>query len=106
VGYILSLLSWRNDLLVNIPLAAALATLVAFVVPELFVPTLVVGSWPTNVLGFVLLHVGGEAVITGEERPYERADLARDLLLPIGHTALVLVVVSLGWLSAPAELLS
>lgn len=71
---------------------------------SLFVPALVVGYWLTNVLGFVLLHVGGETLLTGERRPYDRRAVARDLLLSVGYAAVVLALVWLGWLRFPEGL--
>jgi hypothetical protein len=59
VGFILSPLSWWNDLLVNVPLAYAFATVVGLFARDLFVPALLVGYWLTNVVGFVLLVVSG-----------------------------------------------
>lgn len=101
VGYLLSPLSWWNDLLVNVPLAYAFATAVGLVSRPLFGPALVVGYWLTNVLGFILLHVGGETVLAGERQPYGRRAAARDLLLSVGYTAVVVVLVWLGWLTFP-----
>lgn len=88
----------------NVPLAYVFATAVGVVWRPLFVPALVVGYWLTNVLGFVLLHVGGERAISGERRPYDRRALARDLLLSVGYTAVVLALVWVGWLRFPEGL--
>jgi hypothetical protein len=101
VGYILSPLSWWNDLLVNVPLAYVFATVVGVFAQQLFVPALVVGYWLTNVVGFVLLHVGGVEVVTGTEHTYGRRRLARDVLLSVGYTGVVLVLVYVGWLTFP-----
>jgi hypothetical protein len=105
VGYILSPLSWWNDLLVNIPLAYAFGTLVGLFDQQLFVPALVVGYWLTNVAGFVLLHVGGVEAVTGTKRPYGRRELARDFLLSVGYTVVVVLLANAGWLALPEELL-
>ncbi|SDM60957.1 hypothetical protein SAMN04487949_2246 [Halogranum gelatinilyticum] len=102
VGFILSPLSWWNDLLVNVPLAVAFAWVVALVDSRLFVPGVVVGYWLTNVLGFVMLHVGAEGALTGSTPAYTRRRLARDLLLSVGYTLLVVLLLSLGIVSLPA----
>ena len=101
LGYLLSPLSWWNDLLVNVPIAYVFATVVGLFVRGWFLPALVVGYWLTNVVGFVLLHVGAVEVVTGEGRPYTRRDFARDLLIGLGYTALVVVLVEVGLLSFP-----
>ncbi|MCT9094455.1 hypothetical protein [Haloarchaeobius sp. HME9146] len=105
VGFILSPLSWWNDLLVNVPLAYAFATVVALLVHGSFVPALVVGYWLTNVLGFVLLQQGTTSVVTGENEPYTRKRLTRDLLLSVGYTVLILVLVEAGVLTFPEGVL-
>lgn len=99
-------MSWWNDLLVNIPLAYVFATIIGFVARDLFLPALVVGYWLTNIIGFVLLHVGAEDIVTGEEDPYTTRDLTRDLLLSIGYTIVVVFLVHIGWLTFPQGLFS
>jgi hypothetical protein len=106
IGYLLSPLSWWNDLLVNIPLAYVFATIVGLVSRQLFVPALILGYWLTNILGFVLLHIGAEDIVTGEENPYTKRDLAKDLLLSVGYTIVVVVLVHIGWLTFPEGLFS
>ena len=56
VGYMLSPLSWWNDLFVNVPLALVFAWLVSAFYKPAFTSSLVVGYWLTNVIGFILLH--------------------------------------------------
>lgn len=88
----------------NIPLAFAFATVIGFFVRQWFVPALIVGYWLTNILGFVLLHIGGVEVIADESdepRTYGRRDIIVDLAMSIGYTILVFLLVSLGWLTFP-----
>src|SRR5712691_10539499 len=56
IGFMLSPLSWWNDLVVNVPLALAFAWIVSWFLPSLFTVIFIVGYWLTNVLGFVLMH--------------------------------------------------
>ncbi|HXP63017.1 MAG TPA: hypothetical protein VN829_21130, partial [Dongiaceae bacterium] len=58
VGYMLSPLSWWNDLWVNVPLALVFAWTVSLFYRPAFKPCLVIGYWLTNVAGFVLMHKG------------------------------------------------
>lgn len=64
VGFLLSPLSWWNDLLVNVPLALAFARVVSLLYPPLFGPAFFVGYVATNVLGFLLMHLGARIALT------------------------------------------
>ena len=63
VGFLLSPLSWWNDLLVNVPLAVGFAWLVSLIHPSAFTTAAVIGYWLTNVLGFVLMHLGARRAL-------------------------------------------
>jgi hypothetical protein len=58
LGFLLSPLSWWNDVLLNLPLAYAFGFLFSLLSEKLFLPTMVVGYWLTNILGFILMHRG------------------------------------------------
>ena len=103
VGYMLSPLSWWNDAFVNFPLALAFAWLVSWPCgpgsrEPVFRLSLVAGYWLTNVLGFVLLHKGAQAVLSDEEKRYSRRQLYKDVGISLAYTALIVVLVKLGLL--------
>jgi hypothetical protein len=58
VGYLLSPLSWWNDLFINIPLAYLFASLCGMLSASFFMPCMVLGYWLTNIAGLILLHKG------------------------------------------------
>src|SRR5437879_10644200 len=60
IGFMLSPLSWWNDLFVNVPIALAFAWAVSFLYKPAFEASLIVGYWLTNVLGFILMHKGAQ----------------------------------------------
>ena len=96
IGFMLSPLSWWNDLFVNVPLAVAAAWLVALLYPPAFKPVVVAAYWLTNVLGFVLLHKGGQLLLVkGEIKPYRRRDLLRDLAVSLAYTLLIVLLLRL-----------
>lgn len=105
IGFLLSPLSWWNDLFVNIPLAWAFAWLVSLVYRPAFTVAFVVGYWLTNVLGFVLLHKGGAQALTGEVLPYTRKAILRDLAISLAYTGLIVLAIHLGWLKPLPEYL-
>ena len=96
LGFMLSPLSWWNDLFVNVPLALAFAWLVSWVDPRAFAGALVIGYWLTNVFGLILLHKGAEQIVAGNPRRYTRRDLLRDVGISLLYTALIVALVKLG----------
>ncbi len=97
IGFLLSPLSWWNDLFVNVPLAIGFGWLVGLVWRPAFEPAVIVGYWLTNVLGFVLMHHGARLTLSPERpRPYSRRELGRDLLISLFYTLLILVLMLLG----------
>ena len=52
-GFILSPLTWWNDLVVNIPLAYLFSIPFTLLHDNLFLPSFVIGYWFTNLLGFI-----------------------------------------------------
>ena len=96
LGFLLSPLSWWNDLFVNVPLALGFGWLVALFWRPAFEPAVVLGYWLTNVLGFILLHKGAQfAIASGIPKPYSRRALARDLAISLLYTGLLLLLVKL-----------
>lgn len=105
VGFMLSPLSWWNDLLVNVPLAWAFAWVVSLAHRPAFPACFVLGYWLTNVLGLVLLHRGGAQALQGEVGPYTRRELLRDMAVSLAYTALIWVLIKFGVLRPPADYL-
>ena len=104
IGFLLSPLSWWNDLLVNIPLAYAFSWPFSLLSARLFLPTFVMGYWLTNVLGFMLLHHGLSGMLSKEQRSVW--NVKHDLLVSLGYTLLILLFGLLGWIKSPTALLN
>ncbi len=96
IGFLLSPLSWWNDLVVNVPLAVGAAWLVAWVHPPAFQAAAVVAYWLTNVLGLVLLHKGARQA-AGAEKPAmsRRRELLLDLAVSAAYTLLIVLLIQL-----------
>lgn len=103
IGYILSPLSWWNDIIVNIPLAYIFALPFGFISKSLFAPMMVLGYFLTNIVGFVLLHHGAEDIVSKEDSIYTRKELAKDIIISFIYTFVVIVLVKIGWLKFPLE---
>ena len=96
VGFMLSPLSWWNDLFVNVPLALAFAWLVSLVYKPAFTVALVVGYWLTNVIGFVLMQKGAETMIRDKAGKYSWRELLRDFGISLVYTAVIVALVKVG----------
>jgi hypothetical protein len=96
IGFMLSPLSWWNDLFVNVPLALAFAWLVSWFWPAGFTASFVLGYWLTNVLGLVLMQKGAQQALTEKSDPYTRKQLLRDLAISLGYTLLIVALIKFG----------
>ena len=104
IGFLLSPLSWWNDLYVNIPIAYALAWLVSIIDKRLFDAAMVFFYWLTNLAGLLLLHKGAAAVIKEED---EVAGLKKrvllDVALSIAYSAILAVLIFGGIIRHPED---
>jgi len=105
IGFMLSPLSWWNDLFVNVPLAVAFGWLVALIYAPAFESAVIVGYWLTNLLGFVLLHKGAQKILRkeGTFTGYSRRDLLRDFAISLLYTLLIVLLVKLKFVQPPTH---
>jgi hypothetical protein len=96
IGYMLSPLSWWNDMFVNVPLALAFAWVVSLFWPSAFGVSCVVGYWLTNVLGFILMHKGAQQMLKEGTSQYTRRELFKDLATSLLYTLLIVALVKWG----------
>ena len=96
IGYMLSPLSWWNDLFVNWPLALACAWVISWFYKPAFTASLILAYWLTNVLCFVLMQKGGAKIISQEDKPYSRKCLMRDLAISLLYTLFIVLLVKMG----------
>ena len=96
IGFLLSPLSWWNDAFINLPLAVGFGWLIALAYRPAFEAAVVVGYWLTNVLGLILMHKGAQKILSREEaRPYSGRDLAKDILVSLLYTALIVTLLKM-----------
>ncbi|MCX6795838.1 MAG: hypothetical protein NT165_03905 [Candidatus Falkowbacteria bacterium] len=103
LGYLLSPLSWWNDLFFNIPLAYGFAFLFGLISQKLFFPMMVFGYLLTNVLGFMLMHHGAKGFFLSKSDKYTRRELKKDLIFSLLYTVLIVFLLKMGWLRFPTE---
>jgi hypothetical protein len=94
IGFMLSPLSWWNDLFVNVPLALAFAWMISLFYKPAFEVACIVGYWLTNVLGFVLMHQAAKAMLVADQPPkkYAGKELCKDLGISLLYTLLIVVL--------------
>lgn len=99
VGYMLSPLSWWNDLFVNIPLAYLFACVVNFIVPGYFLADMIIGYWLTNIAGFIMMHIGVKIASLKEVK----IEFLKYLVLSLCYTFLVVALYYIGWVRFPTD---
>jgi hypothetical protein len=98
VGYMLSPLSWWNDMLVNVPLALVFAWIVSAFYKPAFSAAVVIGYWLTNVLGLVLMHKGAQQVLSNEDKKYSLRELLWDVIISLLYTLVIVALLEFGFL--------
>jgi hypothetical protein len=101
IGFMLSPLSWWNDLFVNVPLALAFAWLMSALCgrdsqSRVFQVSLILGYWLTNVLGFVLMHHGVRTLAAERKERFSRREFLKTIGVSLGYTALMIILIRLG----------
>jgi hypothetical protein len=103
VGYLLSPLSWWNDLVVNVPIALVFAWIISLFYKEAFTPSVIIGYWLTNVAGFVLMHKGAQQLFSKGTNGYSMKELGRDVAISLLYTALIIGLIKAGVLKPLAN---
>lgn len=98
IGFLLSPLSWWNDLFINFPIAYACACAANFIYKGSFLGTFIVFYWLTNILGFVLLQKGLEKMgkDAEEKKKHSLKNFTKDIILSIIYSILIVILVKLG----------
>ena len=96
IGYVLSPVSWWNDLLVNIPLAYVFALPFGLISKKVFLPAMILGYWLTNVIGFIMMHNGVCDIVSIEKKKYTKKEFIKDILLSIIYTLVVAICFLMG----------
>lgn len=102
-GYILSPLSWWNDLVVNIPLAYLFSLPFSLIHNQLFIPSFIIGYWLSNLLGLLMMHWGGERL---PHQNHVALNIKHSIAVSIIYSIIIVIAVMLGWLESPAEYLA
>ncbi|NBD34358.1 MAG: hypothetical protein GVY17_15655 [Cyanobacteria bacterium] len=91
LGYLLSPLSWWNDLFFNLPIAYGFAYLFNWMFADAFLILTVIGYWLSNILGILMMQWGTFDLFF-EER---QSNLKRDILLGLAGSTIYTIVIVL-----------
>ncbi len=104
-GYLLSPLSWWNDLVFNLPIAYGFAWVVTWGHRQWLVPGVILGYWLSNLVGILMTQWGARAALQGD-RP---RNLKQELLWGLGSATVysgAIAALAYGhWLPLPEGLL-
>jgi hypothetical protein len=102
LGFLLSPLSWWNDLFFNLPIAYFFGYICAQFSANLFLPCAIAGYWLSNVLGILLMQLGVLDVV--QEQSKER-NFKKELLMGLAsstvYTVIILLLLQFNILSTP-----
>lgn len=89
VGYMLSPLSWWNDLFFNLPIAYFFGYLASSISPHLFLPFTIIGYWISNILGILMMQIGALDLFFEQKS----TNLKKDLLIGLGTSTIYTLVI-------------
>ena len=89
IGYMLSPLSWWNDLFFNLPIAYGFGYLASWIAPDWFLPFTILGYWISNVLGIIMMQIGMTDIFWSNREKNLRQDLLVGLGSSTAYTALI-----------------
>lgn len=93
IGFLLSPLSWWNDLIFNLPVAYGFGYLCSWIVSDWLIPGTIVGYWLSNIMGILLVQAGVLELAQGQ--PTQR-NLKQELLTGIvSSTIYTLLIIGL-----------
>lgn len=89
LGYMLSPLSWWNDLFFNLPIAYVFGYAIRWAYPEAFIPATIAGYWLSNVLGILMMQTGAlDLAMSDQPR-----SLQRELWIGLGSSTLYTFII-------------
>lgn len=91
LGYMLSPLSWWNDLFFNLPIALVFGYALAWLNPDWFLGGTIAGYWLSNVAGIAMMQFGAMDMFATEEK----RNIKRDLWLGLGGSTIYTIAIAL-----------
>lgn len=97
IGYLLSPLSWWNDLYVNIPVSWIIATIFSIFSKKLFLTVFISTYWLSNFSGFLLMYIGTKKVLFLEHHnnSFSKNALVKYFLISLTYTLIIFFLIRL-----------
>ncbi|NER31015.1 MAG: hypothetical protein F6J89_26205 [Symploca sp. SIO1C4] len=89
VGYMLSPLSWWNDLFFNLPIAYFFGYCASLIYQDLLVTFTILGYWISNILGILMMQIGATEIFFDNSV----RNLKKDLLIGLGSSTIYTLVI-------------
>lgn len=89
LGYMLSPLSWWNDLIFNLPIALVFGYSISWIHQDWLLPGTLVGYWFSNLLGILMMQFGATDLL----RSNQPRSLKQDLIVGLGGSTLYTVII-------------
>ena len=93
LGFLLSPLSFWNDLFFNLPIAYGFGYICSWFNPDLLLPCAIAGYWISNILGILLMQVGAVDVLQGQPKRNLRKEIVTGLLSSTAYTLVILALI-------------
>ncbi len=109
IGFLLSPLSWWNDLIFNIPLAYIFASVFGIFSKKLMLPMFILGYWLTNIAGLLMMHTGMKKIFIKDVLKDERStkkEIIKNLIISLIYTGIISLLFLSGYLKFPTEYLN
>lgn len=90
LGFMLSPLSWWNDLFFNLPIAYGFGYLCSLCQPDWLLGGTLVGYWISNLLGILMMQFGATDVVENEQKP---RSLKRNILIGLASSTVYTLVI-------------
>jgi hypothetical protein len=103
IGFLLSPMSWWNDLFFNLPIAYGFGYLCSLISPQLLIPCSIAGYWLSNILGILLMQAGAMDVLgnKAQERNLKK-ELLTGFASSTAYTILILALIQFQIIDSPS----
>jgi hypothetical protein len=95
-GYLLSPLSWWNDLYVNIPISYVFASIIGCFSKKSFMASFTLMYWLTNILGIIMMHAGVSNTLDRKAKDAGRKLLIKWLVTCTVYTGIMIALYRIG----------